>query len=177
MNTIFSFSRFLAMYYKEFTQMRRDRVTFAMMIGIPIIQLTLFGFAINTNPKHLPTAIINADHSQFTRSYVAALQNSEYFKIVNDNASEKEGDELLAKGKINFLVQFPPNFSRDLVRGNNPQLLISVDATDPIASVNAVTSISGLSRTVFNLDFQRGLPHLLPSDSPANVIVHARYNP
>ena len=89
MNNIFSWSRFLAMFYKEFTQMRRDRVTFAMLIGIPIIQLTLFGFAINTNPKYLPTAIINADNSPLTRSFVSALQNSEYFKIINNNASEK----------------------------------------------------------------------------------------
>ncbi len=157
--------------------MRRDRVTFAMLIGIPIIQLTLFGFAINTNPKHLPAAIINADHSALTRTYVSALQNSEYFKIINDNASEKEADYLLAKGTVNFVVQFPPNFSRDLLRGDHPQILISVDATDPIASGNAITSIANLSRTVFNLDLERGFPELIPKNPPANVIIHARYNP
>lgn len=177
MNNIFSWARFLAMFYKEFTQMRRDRVTFAMLIGIPIIQLTLFGFAINTNPKHLPAAVINADHSPLTRTYISALQNSEYFKIINDNASEKEADYLLAKGTVNFVVQFPPNFSRDLLRGDHPEILISVDATDPIASVNAITSIANLSNTVFNLDLQRGFPQLLPSPPPANVIIHARYNP
>jgi ABC-2 type transport system permease protein len=177
MNHIFSWARFVAMFYKEFTQMRRDRVTFAMLIGIPIIQLTLFGFAINTNPKHLPTAIVNADISPFTRTFVAALQNSEYFKIVNNNASETEGNELLDRGKVNFVIQFPPNFSRDLVRGDRPDILISVDATDPIASGNAITSIATLSRTVFNFDLQHGLANLIPSSPPASVIVHAKYNP
>ena len=120
-----------------------------------------------------------SSHASFcrARTFVSALQNSEYFKIIKDNATEKEGNDLLARGDVNFVVQFPPNFSRDLVRGNHPELLISVDATDPIASGNAITSITGLSRTVFNIDLQRGLPHLVPNDSPVNVIIHARYNP
>ncbi|MBX9585845.1 MAG: ABC transporter permease [Gammaproteobacteria bacterium] len=177
MNNIFYWPRFVAMFYKEFTQMRRDRVTFAMLIGIPIIQLTLFGFAINTNPKHLPTAVVNGDISPFTRTFVAAMQNSEYFYVIDNNASEKKSDEMLARGDVNFVVQFPPNFSRDLVRGNQPEILITVDATDPIASVNAVTSISNLTRNVFNYDLQHGLSYLLTNNAPANVIIHAKYNP
>jgi len=177
MNTIFAWPRFLAMFYKEFTQMRRDRVTFAMLIGIPIIQLTLFGFAINTNPKHLPTAIVNGDLSPITRSMTSALQNTEYFEIIDTDISEKEGDRLLATGKLSFLVHFPPNFTRDLIRGMKPNLLMSVDATDPVASVNAITAVTTLSRTAINYDLKQGLSYLLPADPPFNVVMHAKYNP
>lgn len=177
MNTIFTWSRFLAMFYKEFMQMRRDRVTFSMLVGIPIIQLTLFGFAINTNPKHLPTAIVNGDISPITRSLTSALQNTEYFEIIDTNISEKEGDRLLAMGKLNFLVHFPPNFTRDVVRGVKPNLLVSVDATDPVASINAITAVTALSRTAINYDLKHGLFYLLPSDPPFNIVMHAKYNP
>lgn len=177
MNTLFSWARFVAMFYKEFTQMRRDRVTFAMLIGIPIIQLTLFGFAINTNPKHLPTAVVNGDVSEYTRTFIAALENSDYFNITHGNASEAESTALLARGDVNFVVQFPPNFTRDLIRGDHPELLISVDATDPIASVNAITALGTLNRTAFNIDLQRGLSYLVATDPPVNLIIHAKYNP
>ncbi len=177
MNTVFSWARFIAMFYKEFTQMRRDRVTFAMLIGIPIIQLTLFGFAINTNPKNLPTAVVNGDISSYTRTFLAALKNTEYFNITHGNVSEKESDELLARGDVNFVVQFPPNFTRDLIRGDQPELLVSVDATDPVASVNAITSIGTLSRSVFNTDLERGFSSLIPSPPPVKLIIHAKYNP
>lgn len=177
MNRIFAWPRFIAMYYKEFKQMRRDRVTFSMLIGIPIIQLLLFGYAINTNPKHLPTAIVNGDISPITRTITSALQNSEYFEIIDTHISNAEGDKLIAEGKVNFLVHFPPNFTRDVIRGMKPNLLISVDATDPVASVNAITAIANLSRSVLNFDLNHGLPHLIATDPPFNMVMHTKYNP
>lgn len=173
----FSWQRFVAIFNKEFTQMRRDRLTFAMLIGIPIMQLILFGFAINTNPKYLPTAVVNADITPMTRSFVSAIQNTEYFNIVHDNISDQEAQYLLAKGDVNFVVHFPNNFSRDLIRGEHPSLLVSVDATDPIASGSAINALTNLSRSVFDFDISHGLSYLQQTPSPFNLIIHPKYNP
>jgi len=130
MNERFSATRWWAIVRKEFLQLRRDRVTFAMIIGIPIIQMTLFGFAINTDPKHLPTAVITADQSEFTRSFIAAMRNSGYFDIVSTLPDEEAGRRALTQGRVLFILDIPAGFTRDLVKGAHPSLLVEADATD-----------------------------------------------
>ena len=134
MNGIFSWPRFVAVLLKEFVQMRRDRLTFGMIIGVPILQLVLFGFAINTDPRGLPTALVAADDSLFARALVSALENSQYFKFTRRPVSEAEADRLLKLGEVQFVLVIPPDFSRKLQRGERPQLLVAADATDPSAT-------------------------------------------
>ncbi|MEO7728594.1 MAG: ABC transporter permease, partial [Burkholderiales bacterium] len=120
MKSGFSFGRFWAVLAKEFVQMRRDRLTFAMMIGVPIMQLILFGFAINADPKALPTAVLAADNSIYSRTLVRAIENSGYFRIVREVASEAEADRALAMGAVQFVVTIPENFARKIERGERP---------------------------------------------------------
>ncbi len=120
----FSFARLIALLIKEFIQMRRDRSTFAVMVGVPLLQLLVFGFAINTDPKHLPTALHIADDSVYARSIEAALKNSEYFDFVAIARTPKDAERMLDEGEVSFVVTIPVNFARDLVRGQNPELLI-----------------------------------------------------
>lgn len=169
----FSFSRWFGILLKEFIQLKRDRLTFGMIVGIPIIQLLLFGFAINSDPKHLPTAIVMADPGPFTRSYVAAMQNSDYFKIVG-SVDEKEANALLDRSQVQFVVTFPPGFHRDLVRGKAPTLLVEADATDPMAAGGAISVLNRLGLEVFAPD----LPGLEKTATPPlDLRVHRRYNP
>ena len=134
MSERFAWHRFLAVLTKEFIQMRRDRLTFAMMVGIPMIQLILFGFAINADPKELPTAVRVADHSEFSRSFVRALENSGYFKVTAQPRNEAEAERLIAEGDVQFVVSIPENFARKLARGERPAILVEADATDPTAT-------------------------------------------
>lgn len=178
MNRIaFNFQRFWAIVIKEFIQMRRDRMTFAMMIGVPLIQLTLFGFAINSNPKHLPTAIYSQDNSQFARTIVWALRNSSYFDITREAQSEAEINTMLAENKAQFAVTIPVDFSRKLLRGEKPQLLLEADATDPSAVGFAMSAINTLSLTVVNRDLTGPLAKLRATSQPFSVITHQHYNP
>src|ERR1700679_792233 len=133
MNKRFSFRRFWALALKEFLQMRRDRLTLGMMFGIPLIQLVMFGYAINTNPKHLPTVVVMGDNGPVPRSIMQALRYTEYFDIAPDPVSEADAQEMLANGNAQFVVTFPVNFSRDLMRNQHPQVLLQADATDPVA--------------------------------------------
>lgn len=119
--TRFSLHRWWSIVLKEFLQLRRDRVTFAMMIGIPIMQLLMFGFAINTDPKHLPTGVIAADRSEFTRSFLASLRNTDYFRLDETLPDEAAGRQALAEGRLQFVVSIPPDFTRRLVRGERPR--------------------------------------------------------
>src|ERR1700722_5453128 len=130
----FSPRRFWAVVIKEFIQMKRDRITFGMMAGIPLIQLVLFGFAINSDPKHLPTALRLADQGPFARTLVWAMKNSGYFTIVREASSEAEADRLLRLGQVQFVVDIPEDFSRKLLRGERPTILIEADAPDPAAA-------------------------------------------
>ena len=173
----FSFTRLGAMIFKEFVQIKRDRLTFAILIIVPLMQLLLFGYAINSNPKHLPTVVIANDHSNFTRQFIAGLQNTDYFKIINANTDEKTANKLLAEGAVSFIVNIPTNFTRDLIRGDKPQLLVTADATDPVATINAVAALPGLSDQVFNLNFQRGLSNLQRPPPSFTVTMHQKYNP
>jgi ABC-2 type transport system permease protein len=172
----FSLGRLNALVIKEFIQMRRDRLTFAMIIGLPVVQLLLFGYAINSDPKHLATAIFVEDNSIFARSFVAALENSDYFSIVSRPKTAAEADSLLRSGDVQFVIEIPPNFSRDLVRGANPQLLVDADATDPAATGNAVATVSLLAGTVFNRDLLGPLAKLQQGPPPFDLVVHTRYN-
>ena len=145
--TRFSFHRFWAIVLKEFIQMKRDRVTFAMMVGIPLMQLTLFGFAINSDPKHLPAAIRAADQGPFARTLVAALKNSGYFTLAREAKTEAEAAELLQLGEVQFVINIPEDFSRRLLRGERPTVLIEADATDPAATGPAVSAARLSSET------------------------------
>ncbi|MBK6651450.1 MAG: ABC transporter permease [Betaproteobacteria bacterium] len=173
----FSFARMLAVFIKEFQQMMRDRMTFAMAVGVPIIQLVLFGYAINTDPKGLPTAVVSAEATPLSRSLVAVLQNTGYFKVTHSGVSEAEGNALIAAGTVQFLVVIPPNFSQRLLRGERPALLVSVDATDPTASGNAIAALNMVAGQALRWDLVGPLRSLQPTPPPFEVRVHRQYNP
>ncbi|MFO1341211.1 MAG: ABC transporter permease [Burkholderiaceae bacterium] len=173
----FSFARMFAVFVKEFQQMLRDRPTFAMAVGVPIIQLVLFGYAINTDPKGLPTALVSADSGPQARELVATLQNTGYFHIVARPASEAEGDALVERGEVQFLVVVPPDFSRRVVRGERPALLVGVDATDPSASGNAIAALAGLAPQALRGSLTGPLQPLAAQQPPFDLRVHRRYNP
>ena len=173
----FSVSRVAAVLLKEFVQMRRDRITLAMILSVPVMQLLLFGFAINLDPKHLPTAIAADDAGRFTRSLVAALENSDYFTVVRTTRSPAEAKRLLDEGKVNFVIEVPVDFTRNLVRGEQPSLLVDLDATDPASGTNAVGSFQLLAQAAFRDDLV-GAMHLRAPPTPAyQLVVHRRYNP
>lgn len=157
--------------------MKRDRVTFGMMVGIPLMQLLLFGFAINSDPKHLPAAVLNGDDGPFARTLVAALQHSGYFDFVYVAATEAEAEDLLRKGTVNFVVNIPPEFSRHLLRGERPALLIEADATDPAATGPALAAVRALGDAVLDRDLRGPLAPLRARAGPVTLRVHAQYNP
>jgi len=174
---IFSVSRFWAMVVKEFVQMRRDRLTFAIMLGIPLLQLILFGFAINSDPKQLPTAILVADRGPQGRTLLNAIRNSGYFEFVREVTTEAEAHEALARGEVQFVVTIPADFSRDLLRGDRPAVLVEADATDPAATSNAVSSLRSLLESALENDLKGPLAPLAGTPGPIDLRVHARYNP
>ena len=162
-----------AMLVKEFIQLRRDRVSFAMIIVIPLVQLTLFGYAINTTPRDLPTAVLLQENTDLSRSILAALQNTKYFKVTQLPHSEAEVDQLLASGTVLFAVEIPANFERSVRRGDKPAMLVAADATDPVASGTALSALGQVLQTALSHD--RDVP-----DSPVlpfEIRIHARYNP
>nr|WP_262269076.1 MULTISPECIES: ABC transporter permease [unclassified Microvirga] len=169
--------RFGAAFIKELIQLRRDRITFAMMIMIPLLQLTLFGYAINTSPRHLPTAVLVQDDSAFARSFVAAMRATDYFDISTAAASEEELDRLILSGKVLFGVQIPAHFGRDLMRGERPALLVVADAADPTATGSAIAALQGLSSQVFSRELTGPAASLAPRPLPYELRVHQRYNP
>ena len=173
----FSVSRFVAILIKEFIQLRRDRLTFGMMVGIPIMQLILFGYAINTDPKHMPTAVVMQDDSRFSRSILAGMVSSEYFKIERRVSSEAEAERLFASGDVLFILNIPAHFSRDLVRGDRPRLLLEADATDPVASGAAAGAFAEIVRRSLTHDLTGALDPLIASDPPVDAVTHRRYNP
>jgi ABC-2 type transport system permease protein len=173
----FSFSRFKAIIVKEFIQMRRDRLTFGMMVGIPLLQLILFGFAINSDPKHLPTAVLIADHGPHGRTILQAIRNSSYFDFVSQVATEAEAHEALSRGDVQFVINVPEDFSRDLVRGDRPSILVEADATDPAATGNALGSLGNVVDGALQNDLKGPLAFLSGTNAPFQVQVHAHYNP
>lgn len=173
----FNLRRFWAVVVKEFIQMRRDRVTFGMMVGIPLLQLILFGYAINLNPKHLPTAVLAADHSPFARTLLWALHNSEYFGITRVVPDEDELRALLQRGEIQFGITIPEGFARRLLRGEHPSILLEADATDPAATSYAVSALGILASTVFDRDLAGPNSRLRATPGPVEVRIHRLYNP
>jgi ABC-2 type transport system permease protein len=189
MGDYFSVSRWLGIVGKELIQLKRDRLTFGMIVGIPIIQLVLFGFAINADPKHLPTAALVADRSEFSRSIMAGLKNSDYFAFIGEARDEADADRMLRTGEAQFVISVPPDFSQRLVRGERPAILVEADATDPTATGNAISAVNQLAGTVLSRDLNGPLAYLSPTPpapartmlastpNPFEVRVHARYNP
>ncbi|HVO05375.1 MAG TPA: ABC transporter permease [Burkholderiaceae bacterium] len=173
----FSFSRWWGIVLKEFLQLKRDRITFGMVIGVPIVQLLLFGYAINTDPRHLPTAVVVHEPSEFTRSYLSAMKTSGYFDFVDELGSEEAARAALARGDVQFVVNFPVDFTRALLRGERPALLIEADATDPAAAGAAIASVRELAFSVARKDLQGALAPLAGGEPPFDVRVHKLYNP
>jgi ABC-2 type transport system permease protein len=188
-----SWRRLLAVLTKEFIQMRRDHFTLAMMAGIPLMQLILFGYAINTNPKYLPTVIVASDYSEFTRAFIAGVKNTLYFKVNEDVKTEAQATRMLATGRTQFVITIPSDFTRKLLRGQKPQILVEADATDSVASASALSAISALGNSVFNPIIKGSLSYLMPAPlapglgkiavinnfnpNPVNIVTHANYNP
>jgi ABC-2 type transport system permease protein len=162
-----------AMLLKEFLQLRRDRVTFATMITIPLLQLFLFGYAINTTPRNLPTAVLLQESSDVGRSILAALQNTKFFKVTRQLHDDAELNEVLASGEVLFVIEIPAGFERALRRGDKPALLIAADATDPVATGSAISALSQVVQTALVND--HGLPDA--SQPLFEIREHARYNP
>src|SRR5438552_2720038 len=136
-----------AMLVKEFIQLKRDRISFAMIIMIPLIQLMLFGYAINSNPRHLPTAVLLQEQTDLSRSILKALENTAYFTVTHQVRDEAELDRLLASGTVLFAIEIPAHFERAVRRGDHPALLVAADATDPVAAGSAIAALSGVVQT------------------------------
>ncbi|HTR06734.1 MAG TPA: ABC transporter permease [Paraburkholderia sp.] len=173
----FSVARWWSIVLKEFLQLKRDRITFAMIVGLPIVQLTLFGYAINTDPKHLPTAIVIGEDSVFARSFVAGMKNSAYFDVVETLPDEAAARHALARGTVQFVLSIPVDFSRRLLRGERPSLLLEADATDPTAIASALAALPGLIAPVAAKDLTGPLAHLNGAPAAFDVQVHRLYNP
>lgn len=172
----FSFRRFGAVLYKEFIQMRRDRVTFGMMIGLPLIQLFLFGFAINADPHHLPTLVEMGDNGPLTRALLAGMQQSDYFDFRGQVAGTAAGEEALRRGTANFVVVIPQNFERDVVRGRAPEVLIAADASGPSAVGGAAAALSGIVTAAVG-QVLTGPLATASGAPPFSIAVHREYNP
>ncbi|MEM7587263.1 MAG: ABC transporter permease [Acidobacteriota bacterium] len=171
------FVRVWAVFMKELTQTRRDRLTFAMMFGIPIVQLILFGFAINTDPKHLPTAVHVEEQSPIVRTLLQAMKTSGYFDLVLQTDDPRQSSALLASGEVAFVVSFPAGFTERLVRGDRPQILIEADAADPSASSGAISNAGTIFSQALRHELDGALQHLAQDPAPFDLVVHPKYNP
>lgn len=174
---LFSLTRWGSVVRKEFLQLRRDRITFAMIVGIPIMQLALFGYAINSDPKHLPTGLLLQDHSEFTRTFVEGMKTSNYFNIVEDLPNEQTARVELARGNVQFVLTIPPDFTRRLLRHERPAVLLEADATDPSATGNAIAAALQLPHSVATKDLVGPLAALAGGQPPFEVRLHSLYNP
>lgn len=175
--TLFSVRRAMAVLVKEFIELKRDRVTLQTIVMVPIMQLLLFGYALNTDPKHLPTAVISQDNSEISRAFVAGLNNTEYFSVDHSISSDAEGHALLKSGEVIFVITIPAHFERDLVRGRKPQLLMEADASDPVASSSALVAASGMLETVIKQQLKGPLSRLQAGSPPITLQTHRLYNP
>lgn len=172
-----SFGRFTAVLVKEFIQMRRDRITFAMMIGIPVMQLLVFGFAINTDPHDLPTLVEMADQGPVSRAILSGMRTSTYFAFQGVVTGPGEGDRALRDGTASFVVVIPPGFERDVVRGLRPQILLSADASDPAASGVAVAALAGVVEGAVAEVLVGPLRPVAQAAAPVGIVLHRQYNP
>ncbi len=173
----FSLGRVAAVLVKEFIQLTRDRLTYALILAMPVVQLLLFGYAINGDPRHLPTAVMVQDNGAFARSTLGAIRNSGYFDITEVARTPAELDEALALGRVQFAITIPADFSRRVVRGDKAQILVEADAADPSATGNAVAALSALPREALRHDLTGPLAGRAGGAAPFEVVVHRRYNP
>jgi ABC-2 type transport system permease protein len=171
-----SWRRVLAILVKEFIQLKRERLTFAMVLGIPVMQLILFGYAINTDPKNLPTVLVAGDSSPFVRSIVRAVENTGYLRVIAQ-ATDAEAEQMIAHGDAQFALVFPSDFSTRLLRGERPALAVYADASDPAATSAAVAALSRLPELALAHDLRGPLAQLRPGEPPFEVVLHRRYNP
>ncbi|HRE43898.1 MAG TPA: ABC transporter permease [Terricaulis sp.] len=172
-----SWARIAAVFLKELVQMRRDKLTFGIMVAMPIVQLILFGYAINTDPRHMPAVIEMREDGPLTRAFLASLHASSYVDIVAVVTNADEGDRMLRSGEANFIISIPEGFERRLVRGETPQILLAADASDPIAAGGAISAIERVAQQAFAPSFQGPLSGLARAPPPYEIVVHRRFNP
>jgi ABC-2 type transport system permease protein len=172
-----SWARIFAVFLKELVQMRRDRPTFAIMIAMPVMQLVLFGYAINTDPRHLPAVVEMRDDGQLTRAFLASLRASSFVDIVAVTPRADEADAMLRSSRATFLISIPEGFERRLVRGERPQILVAADASDPVAAGGALGAIQSVADQAFAPEFQGSLSFLARAPPPYELVIHRRYNP
>jgi len=177
MRVPFAWMRLRGLIRKEFIQLKRDRMTFAMLIGIPFMQLMLFGYAINADPKHLPTAVVRGDDSQFVRTFLTSLENTGYFRFTVEARDYQEAAYLMKSGKVQYIVTIPEDFTRNLVRGDATQILLEVDATDPIASSGAMSAAEQVLRKALDHDLQGVMGGIGPRAPPVELVMHRQFNP
>jgi ABC-2 type transport system permease protein len=177
MNAVFSLGRLAALLAKEFIQMRRDRITFAMMLGVPLMQLVLFGFAINNDPKALPAALVATSNDHFTRAMVSALETTGYYRFEHVAASAAEAEALIQSGEVAFVVTIPADFATRIARGNRPQILIEADATDPSASSGAISTLGTVAQQALLREQGLEAAAARAAAGSLEVVVHRRYNP
>ncbi|MCC0036336.1 MAG: ABC transporter permease [Hoeflea sp.] len=177
MNTLFSFRRLMAIIAKEAIQMRRDRITFAMMLGVPLMQLVLFGFAINNDPKGLPAALVTTSQDHYTRAMVSAMENTGYYRFDHVVASAEEADRLIQSGVVSFVVTVPSDFARRVERGDNPQILIEADATDPSVASGAISTLGTVAAQALLREQSAEALAARQSTAALKVVVHQLYNP
>ncbi|MBO9543901.1 ABC transporter permease [Caulobacter sp.] len=175
MSARLSGARILAVLIKEFIQLTRDRLTYAMILVMPIVQLLLFGYAINNDPRDLPTAVLVQDQGPMARSTLSALVNSGYFEIVRTATSPRELDDAVARGEAQFALTIPADFTRRVVRGDAPQILVEADASDPAATGGAIAALANLPRTALSRDLVGAVAK--QGGDPFEVVIHRRYNP
>jgi ABC-2 type transport system permease protein len=172
-----SLRRILAVLTKEFIQLRRDRLTFAMMLGVPIMQLVLFGFAISTDPKELPTAVLDLSRDRFSRAIVSSFENTGYYRITHLPSSAEQAEVLMATGEVAFLVTIPSDIGRRAQRGDRPQILLEADASDPAASSGAVSILDRVARHALQRELGQEAQLQLDDERELSIVVHRRYNP
>jgi ABC-2 type transport system permease protein len=175
--TAFSATRVFAVLVKEFKQLTRDRLTYAMILALPVVQLMLFGYAINTEPRNLPTAVLVQENSTFARSITASLKNSAYFDLKYAVRTPAELDALLRQGVVQFAVTIPGDFTRRVARGDEAQILVEADATDPGATGGAVSALAALPDEALVHDLKGALAPRASGREPFEVVIHRRYNP
>ena len=177
MSTMFSFRRLMAIITKESIQMRRDRITFAMMLGVPLMQLVLFGFAINNDPKGLPAALVTTSQDHYTRAMVSAMENTGYYRFNHVVASAAEADRLIQSGAVSFVVTVPSDFARRVQRGDHPQILIEADATDPSVASGAISTLGTVAAQALLPEQSAEAAAAVQSTAALEVVVHRLYNP
>ncbi|MCX7359217.1 MAG: ABC transporter permease [Alphaproteobacteria bacterium] len=172
-----SWARVFAVFLKELVQMRRDRPTFAIMIMMPVMQLVLFGYAINTDPRHMPAVVEMREDGPMTRAFLASLAQSSFIDVVAVTQRAEDGEAMIRSGQATFLISIPEGFERRLVRGERPQILVAADASDPVAASGALGAIERIAQSAFATQFTGPLAYLAQAPPPYEIVVHRRYNP